>query len=1219
MLGQRLPSRILGVPGAAAGAASANGVEQQPKPYAPASSSPFLTPESECAPPLVPETAGEVPPAVPRLLADLHATHAALLAAAQQAAHALALPVTPPAAAGQAVEGHVSDAQLAALSRLRSAVAATQAHASAFLPAPTAVAPLDPPVPASALTPHVIHAAGERLRTLCASEASGSLDDDDDFEPLPPPASDAQTNDPQARVDPAVASLLSLSFPSYPQKPDSTGADLSNRWPRPHYHLLDQAPEPSEGAALPDAAAATDVRSSAVSDTSSDEYASDGDRSGGNHKKRKSLRYRRGEDIDSRHWCGMLNATGSTEGVRGIPPQSRIHQEGECACSCSHAAAAWTYPFPPHRLTARWVRSAMRVPWTSHRLAKRYYNYCDARLATQHDPSGPTADASRFTGFVNLARTAENPIRYPRIQFFHPGGKNDGGKGLQVTIAPPDEGEHWVDPREIRLPGLSTPRLPLPVQGAGGKKKKVSKAEKVKAHVLATKSHKGQRRPTLAELRARVAGKKPDLTASPAGTVLSPEPAKEPTPEPVNTFCWPPKGVVLPAFPPCLPSPAAPPPSPPNLPLFWLYAAPRAKLSTFSFTSARRCPVQLLPLPVFVPPPNLPRPRITAPLPMPTTLNIPADVRPGPSYHDQGLGPQLRKLRSTLQVIIPSLIETEKGMEAAAEATLTPNTPERLVCALLDGMAITQTAVPSRLVADLDALRSLHRPSSPMEMKMTKVKVKTDKVGNPDGESGGTTGRVRLVTAPEAVLMELQGAQDEVASSAGLPTVVEKAAPGTTPPPACKFKPGTAPQGLAPAASTKTFPPLFPSLEDDSLSESSIPPALLSMYRKMYEAAYEFFDRAEWDGLVALTARAEGTDPLLSMIPQIPAKSTNEELSGWIYGTAYEFFDHNEWDEWIKHLRLMSEWGEDPIAYMKRQLTPPKDIASAWELQRQGARLKLFSLARQALRIESCPVPVKGTRDSNASPERSRSKGKNAANGAVTAAAPAAAADLAELSTAGPGIQAFLKLPAARKLLPQDRAPTTQELLDACQVLTKRLETDGLAMIQSVEAGSDAAASPTQPGPVAAESAPAVEEKKKSAKGSRRKKTVANNIHHRSNWTAGREAAGAAAGHAGTGGVSGHTLSSVDNSHGIPAGCLDHPTTSTALFGDEWVCLMCDYELLYGEKPRMLAAVKRRSRLEETRLWARERAHRLAAGERPEPPPVCTCGRAHHHHLPSSS
>lgn len=155
-------------------------------------------------------------------------------------------------------------------------------------------------------------------------------------------------------------------------------------------------------------------------------------------------------------------------------------------------------------------------------------------------------------------------------------------------------------------------------------------------------------------------------------------------------------------------------------------------------------------------------------------------------------------------------------------------------------------------------------------------------------------------------------------------------------------------------------------------------------------------------------------------------------------------------------------------------------------------------------------------------------------------------------------------------------------------------------------------------------------EKRTRTKQSRRKKAAANNAHHRSNWdskasrmpeteanmasgppsrsattrgtnlsTSSPTNSGRATGTSGKGRglkkglLTEGTISSADP----PAGCLDHPSTPNALFPGEWICLLCDYELMYGQPPHMLAAVRRRARVEESRAWARDRAARLARGK----------------------
>ncbi len=116
---------------------------------------------------------------------------------------------------------------------------------------------------------------------------------------------------------------------------------------------------------------------------------------------------------------------------------------------------------------------------------------------------------------------------------------------------------------------------------------------------------------------------------------------------------------------------------------------------------------------------------------------------------------------------------------------------------------------------------------------------------------------------------------------------------------------------------------------------------------------------------------------------------------------------------------------------------------------------------------------------------------------------------------------------------------------------------------------------------------------------SRRKKANMNNVHHKSNYIPSRTPLDPKRTPNATAAANG----------GVPAGCLDHPTTGNALFPDEWVCLFCDYELLYGEPPLMLRAIKNRKKMAHTRKRAQDRAHRAAMGI---PPPVPSTS-AHKH------
>ncbi|KAK0549673.1 hypothetical protein OC846_001649 [Tilletia horrida] len=111
---------------------------------------------------------------------------------------------------------------------------------------------------------------------------------------------------------------------------------------------------------------------------------------------------------------------------------------------------------------------------------------------------------------------------------------------------------------------------------------------------------------------------------------------------------------------------------------------------------------------------------------------------------------------------------------------------------------------------------------------------------------------------------------------------------------------------------------------------------------------------------------------------------------------------------------------------------------------------------------------------------------------------------------------------------------------------------------------------------------------------SRRKKANMNNIHHRTNYVPSRmpsDPPPAARGPA-------KNVNTVNNWDQPPG--MDHPTTTSALFANEWMCLFCEYELLYGELPSMARACRRRKKLVGTRKRAQDRAHRAAGGETEE-------------------
>ncbi|CAD6893471.1 unnamed protein product [Tilletia controversa] len=108
---------------------------------------------------------------------------------------------------------------------------------------------------------------------------------------------------------------------------------------------------------------------------------------------------------------------------------------------------------------------------------------------------------------------------------------------------------------------------------------------------------------------------------------------------------------------------------------------------------------------------------------------------------------------------------------------------------------------------------------------------------------------------------------------------------------------------------------------------------------------------------------------------------------------------------------------------------------------------------------------------------------------------------------------------------------------------------------------------------------------------SRRKKANMNNIHHRTNYVPSRmpsDPPPVARGPT-------KNVSSVTNWEQPPG--LDHPTTTCSLFANEWLCLFCEYELLYGELPSMVRACRRRKKLVGARKRAQDRAHRAAGGE----------------------
>ncbi|KAK0558484.1 hypothetical protein OC844_005116 [Tilletia horrida] len=108
---------------------------------------------------------------------------------------------------------------------------------------------------------------------------------------------------------------------------------------------------------------------------------------------------------------------------------------------------------------------------------------------------------------------------------------------------------------------------------------------------------------------------------------------------------------------------------------------------------------------------------------------------------------------------------------------------------------------------------------------------------------------------------------------------------------------------------------------------------------------------------------------------------------------------------------------------------------------------------------------------------------------------------------------------------------------------------------------------------------------------SRRKKANMNNIHHRTNYVPSRMPSDPPPSARGPS----KNVSTVQNWEQAPG--LDHPTTTCSLFANEWLCLFCEYELLYGELPSMVRACRRRKKVVGARKRAQDRAHRAAGGE----------------------
>lgn len=107
---------------------------------------------------------------------------------------------------------------------------------------------------------------------------------------------------------------------------------------------------------------------------------------------------------------------------------------------------------------------------------------------------------------------------------------------------------------------------------------------------------------------------------------------------------------------------------------------------------------------------------------------------------------------------------------------------------------------------------------------------------------------------------------------------------------------------------------------------------------------------------------------------------------------------------------------------------------------------------------------------------------------------------------------------------------------------------------------------------------PPIPSSPKVPKMSRRRKANMHNPHHVSNsskWLPSQNSTG-----------SNVRRGALDADHQPPG--LDHPTTTSALFPDEFICMFCEYELFYGKKSRLLKACKcRKERLRKEKA-ARE-------------------------------
>lgn len=134
---------------------------------------------------------------------------------------------------------------------------------------------------------------------------------------------------------------------------------------------------------------------------------------------------------------------------------------------------------------------------------------------------------------------------------------------------------------------------------------------------------------------------------------------------------------------------------------------------------------------------------------------------------------------------------------------------------------------------------------------------------------------------------------------------------------------------------------------------------------------------------------------------------------------------------------------------------------------------------------------------------------------------------------------------------------------------------------------------------------------------SRRKKANMNNIHHQFNaslWSASRSPSQSA------------SLSPPPRdipSASAPGSLLDgtapgleHPTTSSWLFPDAHICLFCDYELFYGERPRMIKACAHRR--QNVRKGKKKAAPSSGGGERTSTQPDSVTGSFKESERPSA-